>query len=100
MKLQVFCQGQNMATILFSGTKKDLVLNYKWRVNALGYVYSSFKDSDGKWQKITLHRLIMGLSKGDKQHCDHINGNKLDNRDCNLRLCTHAQNMLNRNLPT
>lgn len=42
----------------------------------------------------TMHRAIMGATDG--QHVDHINGDTLDNRRANLRLCTHYQNMCNR----
>lgn len=43
---------------------------------------------------ITMHRFILSPSKGT---CvDHINGNGLDNRRCNLRLATKSQNAANR----
>ena len=36
--------------------------------------------------------------KWPAHHIDHINGNKRDNRMCNLRECTHASNMMNRKI--
>lgn len=41
-----------------------------------------------------LHRLIVSPASG--QFVDHANGNGLDNRRENLRVCTHSQNMQNR----
>ncbi len=44
---------------------------------------------------VAMHRQIMMLKKGDGIHVDHINGNGLDNRRCNLRECTNQQNHFN-----
>jgi AP2 domain-containing protein/HNH endonuclease len=43
---------------------------------------------------IQMHRVIMDVF-GDMQ-VDHINGNGLDNRRENLRLCNHSENQFNR----
>lgn len=50
---------------------------------------------DGKQSQIKeyMHRIILG-DVGDN-HVDHINGDRLDNRKENLRLCTHAENCRN-----
>lgn len=52
--------------------------------------------SDGTWKLLYLHRLLMKLQWGDKRVVDHINGNPLDNRKANLRVCTTPQNVRNR----
>ena len=43
---------------------------------------------------IMMHRYI--LSADDEHEVDHINGNSLDNRRCNLRIVTRSENMANR----
>lgn len=43
---------------------------------------------------IYLHRQIMNAPKG--MDVDHINGDTLDNRKCNLRICTRSENLRNR----
>ncbi len=57
------------------------------------YFYASSNGNKilGEW---TLHRLIANAKKGEL--VDHINGNTLDNRRCNLRVVTHSQNAMNK----
>jgi hypothetical protein len=71
-----------------------LVSGYNWKTNGR---YVSARTSDGG--HILMHRLIMGLGKGDS-FVDHEDGDGLNNRRYNLRLATHAQNMRNRNKTT
>jgi hypothetical protein len=47
-------------------------------------------------QVITLHRFIMNIPK--EMEVDHINGDTLDNRKVNLRVCTKSENNCNRKI--
>ena len=51
------------------------------------------KFSVSKHEKVYVHRLILGLREGEE--CDHINGDKLCNLRCNLRVVTRSQNNMN-----
>ena len=64
------------------------VAEYKWSYTK-GYAFRRQKE-----EIIFLHNQIMKPSVG--KVTDHINGNGLDNRRCNLRVCTQAQNCQNR----
>ncbi len=44
----------------------------------------------------SLHRFVLGMERGDSRHVDHVNGNGLDNRKCNLRVCSPSQNQHNK----
>lgn len=67
--------------------------NYNISKSDTGYVRISIK---GK--KYKLHRLIMDCP--DNKIIDHLNGNKLDNRKINLRICSYKENARNQNYIT
>jgi hypothetical protein len=69
--------------------------HYNWRLNPAGYALRS-TSINGKYATIRLHREIMGALKGE--YVDHINGDVLDNRKSNLRICTNMQNAWNSGL--
>jgi hypothetical protein len=73
----------------------DRVSGYAWQLcswkNNRYAVHSN--TCNKKRIHIRMHRLIMDAKKG--QAIDHINGNGLDNRRCNLRFATQGQNLSN-----
>lgn len=65
-----------------------------WCISNTGYAKRGTK-SKGKTTIHYMHRVITGASEGE--YVDHLNGNRLDNRRSNLRVCTQSENGLNRN---
>ena len=65
------------------------------RTSSNVYVIGNSYVSDGPRYCVNLHRFVMGHPKGFE--VDHINRNGLDNRRCNLRVCTRQENA--RNVP-
>lgn len=73
------------------------VKNFTWGITHSGNnVYAKFTMHlpNNKKTSIAMHRLIMSFPNGFL--IDHINGNGLDNRRENLRLCNSQQNSFNR----
>src|SRR5687767_10322229 len=63
---------------------------WKWTLRS-GYAVRT--DSG---HSVSLHRLILGLERGDPRQVDHINGNRLDNRRANIRVVTARIQQQNR----
>lgn len=70
----------------------ERVNKYRWFYHHNGYARLTTKIGKEKKQ-INMHRFI--LNAPINMEVDHINHNGLDNRRCNLRLCTHIQNQQN-----
>ena len=61
------------------------------------YATSDWKGCPGGRRKIRLHRfLLLGLDDDPNRVVDHINGDTLDNRRCNLRVLTKGANVAHR----
>lgn len=57
---------------------------YRWRKTKEGYITTTTTP------RKLMHRMIIGLD-GFNSVCDYINGNRLDHRRNNLRVCTRQQ---------
>ena len=73
-----------------------LVIDRNWSalVTEYGHAYATTSKRVGdEGREQLMHRHITGCAKG--LEVDHIDGNGLNNRRANLRVCTHRENMAN-----
>jgi len=69
----------------------------KWAPNTQSfYAVRNTVGKSGKQRPIYMARKILSLKRGDKRQSDHRNHITLDNRRCNLRVCSNQQNGMNR----
>lgn len=69
---------------------------HEWHARRDRYTYYAERSSGPTKSRhgIKMHRLLLSAKRG--QQVDHVNGNGLDNRRCNIRVCTHTENQRNR----
>lgn len=67
------------------------VIKHKWR-----FARGNF--CTGNTKTLQIHQFLM--KPNDNQVVDHINGDKRDNRRCNLRVTTQAKNCINKAVPS
>lgn len=56
---------------------------------------NGYANSIKNCQRIIFHRIVMKVDN-PKVQVDHINGNRSDNRKCNLRICSNQENSFNK----
>lgn len=77
----------------------EVLSRHKWQFDSLGYarrtqrISGNWRTKNKKVKLFLMHRSILQAPEG--MHIDHINGDRLDNRKCNLRVCTQMQNAQN-----
>jgi len=69
---------------------------WKWYLDNKGYAVRQFRPERGKQRTMYMHQAIIGRPLNRSMEIDHINGDRLDNREVNLRHVTRRGNAHNR----
>lgn len=79
--------------VLVDKEEYEFLSRFTWFNNGKGYALASING-----EVVRMHRLITNC--GTNFEVDHINGNTLDNRKSNLRVCSHKENSRNVKIPS
>lgn len=79
--------------VILLDDEDEYLTKWCWQVNNAGYARRGMKRKATGYKTIYMHRLIVNAPP--KMYVDHINGNKLDNRKSNLRICSQSENLRN-----
>ena len=90
-------------TVLVDDEDYPFLSSIRWKLsneNGCLYATKSFyrckKNRVSKFTTIKMHQFLL-IGHG-QESIDHVNGNGLDNRKCNLRPCSRSQNLCNQKL--
>lgn len=92
-------KGEVIAHALIDEKDYAEVSKIKWSMTPGKYNYATGNIKEGgRWKtNVKMHRLI--LKPEQHELVDHINGDGLNNRRENLRICDRSQNAMNSTLP-
>lgn len=88
--VRVFVNNDSNKIMLCDIDDWEKLKEYYWRESATGYANAMINYKNNRF-----HRMIFDLSD-PKIQVDHVNGDILDNRKENLRLCSNQNNSFNR----
>lgn len=91
-RIPVLFRGAIVDYAIVDAPDAHLVSGLRWSRQSHGYAATG---SERRY----MHRVVLGLTPGDRREVDHLNGNGLDNRRLNLRVVDHAVNTQNVHTP-
>lgn len=95
MKLKLNSKSSNKLYTMIDEDDLEKISSYKWHLNICDKT-KKYVSSTKNGKTFLMHRVILNAKKDE--YIDHINGNGLDNRKENLRICTNQQNSFNSRL--